>query len=458
MGTASPNPLSRPCRVRRSRTLFFLFGALSLGLPAAATAAPLPVERYVRVLPAAEREIGAFYQARGGEPLWVVAGRLRPEAARVLDLVNGAEADGLDPIRYRPQELAGALAAASSGTPADLARAELLLSRAVALYARDLRRPGNTGMLYVDADLAPRAPSLRAVLDGLAAAPSLARGVEQTARLNPHYNVLRDAFAAELARGGLSAEQQDRVRASLERLRALPTDLGERYVLVDAASARLWMYQGDRAVGSMKVVIGRPGEQTPQLAAYIRNLTLNPYWNVPPDLVQRLIAPNVVEKGPAYLRTAGYEVLSDWDDEAGAREASGIDWKAVAKGEMELPVRQRPGPANSMGKMKFMFPNKLGVYLHDTPNRELFSEVDRRRSAGCVRLQDAPRLARWLFGREVKGSGAPEEAVPLEQKVPVYITYLTAMPERGRIVFHDDHYGRDRQLLASLGGPTLASR
>jgi len=459
MGLVSSRLGARPLKgPRRKIVASLVLGALALGLPAvpAAAAEPLPVTRYARALPGAEREIAAFYSARADRPLWIADGRVRPEAMRVIELIEQAAIDGLDPMTYRPRELQVAIAAAAGGSPADLARAELLLSRALALYARDLRRPTHGGMVYVDAELAPRPASLRAALDQLAAAPSLDAGIAAATRVNPLYQRLRDAYAAQ--RGRLSADQEQRVRASLERLRALPADLGRRFVLVDAASARLWMYEGDRPVDSMKVVIGRPGEPTPQMAAYFRHLTLNPYWNVPPDLVQRLIAPNVLKQGPQYLRTAGYQVMSDWSEGAAPGDAAAVDWKAVADGSVELPLRQLPGPRNSMGSMKFMFPNQLGVYLHDTPNRELFAEADRRRSAGCVRLEDAARLARWLFGRPVSAaSGDPEQIVHLEERVPVFITYLTAMPERGRIAFHNDHYDRDRPLLARLGGGSFAS-
>jgi len=459
MGTVSPLAGARPMTAPRRRIVAsFVLGALALGLPAvpAVAAEPLPVAQYARSLPGAEREIAAFYSARSNRPLWVAGGRLRPEAQRVLKLIEQASADGLDPMSYRPRELQAAIVAAEGGRPADLAKAELLLSRALALYARDLRRATHGGMVYIDAELAPRPASLRAVLDQLAAAPSLNAGIAAATRVNPLYQRLRGAYAAE--RGRLSADQEQRVRASLERLRALPADLGRRFVLVDAASARLWMYEGGRPVDSMKVVIGRPGEPTPQMAAYFRHLTLNPYWNVPPDLVQRLIAPNVLKQGPKYLRSAGYQVMSDWEEGAAPGDPAKVDWKAVADGSVQLPLRQLPGPRNSMGSMKFMFPNQLGVYLHDTPNRELFAEADRRRSAGCVRLEDAARLARWLFGRPVSGrSDDPEQVVPLEEKVPVYITYLTAMPEHSRIAFHNDHYGRDRPLLARLGGGSFAS-
>jgi murein L,D-transpeptidase YcbB/YkuD len=113
---------------------------------------------------------------------------------------------------------------------------------------------------------------------------------------------------------------------------------------------------------------------------------------------------------------------------------------------VKVNLRQRPGPANSMGKMKFMFPNTAGIWLHDTPEKEKIDEAARLQSNGCVRLEDAPRFARWLFnGRPPSPKGArPEQKVDLPQLVPVYITYLTAVPSGSSIVYFDDFYGKDR--------------
>lgn len=240
-------------------------------------------------------------------------------------------------------------------------------------------------------------------------------------------------------------------RANLERARALPVDLGRRFVLVDAASARLWMYDAGKVTDSMRVIVGRTSEQTPLMAAFVRFAALNPYWNVPPDLVQRRIAPEVLSQGVAYLRKAKYQVLSDWSEEATVVDPASIDWAAVAAGRIKLPVRQDPGAQNPMGNVKFMFPNERGIYLHDTPNKALFEQSDRRQSSGCVRLEDASRLARWMFQRDVAPkSAAPEQHVKVPEPIPVYITYLTVAPDRDQLAFHNDVYGRDGQLIAQL--------
>jgi murein L,D-transpeptidase YcbB/YkuD len=213
------------------------------------------------------------------------------------------------------------------------------------------------------------------------------------------------------------------------------------------------LYEDGEPIDSMKAVVGKISSQTPMLAAAIGGVELNPYWNVPPDLVPRLIASRVLEDGPGYLRKAGYEVLSDWGPDAQPIAPDAIDWQAVSRGKELLRVRQLPGPTNSMGGIKFLMNNPYGIFLHDTPNRELFAERDRWMSNGCVRVEDAPRLARWLFGTTPQGrSGDAGEVVGLDQPMPVFITYLTAAPAGDGVAFRTDPYGRDGQAMAALFG------
>jgi len=230
--------------------------------------------------------------------------------------------------------------------------------------------------------------------------------------------------------------------------------------MVNAAEQRLYMYDDRKPVDSMVVVVGKPKYPTPLMAAFIRFAALNPYWYVPPDLASERIAPNVVKRGQKYLDELGYEVMSDWTKSAAIVDPKTVDWKGVAAGKVEVMMRQKPGPHNSMGRVKFMFPNDQGVYLHDNPERELFTEASRLYSGGCVRLEDAWRLGRWLFGRDLTWEGAgTEEPVALTPPVPVYITYLTAMPTGSSIAFFDDVYGRDKARLAALqsAGGAVAS-
>lgn len=197
-----------------------------------------------------------------------------------------------------------------------------------------------------------------------------------------------------------------------------------RYVLVDAASARLYMIEDGRVQDSMKVIVGKPETPTPELKSIINYETLNPYWHVPSDLTQTLVAARVLQEGNAYLTARGYEVVSAFAPDARVLSPDSIDWKAVAAGEATVHIRQRPGPANSLGHFKFDLPNGDGIYLHDTPKKELFAQDERNLSHGCVRLEDAQRLARWLLGKDPPAASAPEEHILLPRPVPITISYL----------------------------------
>jgi murein L,D-transpeptidase YcbB/YkuD len=245
---------------------------------------------------------------------------------------------------------------------------------------------------------------------------------------------------------------------NLERAVALPAG-SLRYVDVNAAAQRLFMYENGELVDSMRVVVGKPKHATPMMNAFIRAAALNPYWNVPPDLAAERIAPHVVKRGVRYLTENRYELLSDWSDNATVIDPSTVDWKAVADGRVEVRIRQLPGPHNALGAMKFVFPNREGIFLHDTPERELLSEASRLYSGGCIRLEDAPRFARWLFGRDLHKQGdAPEQIVGIPTLVPLYITYLTAVPSGSSVAYYDDVYGRDAAQLAALGAGKSATR
>jgi murein L,D-transpeptidase YcbB/YkuD len=334
-------------------------------------------------------------------------------------------------------------------------RADMLLSQALVSYVRDLRRTGDIGIIYVDRELRPGPPSPRAILEAAARAPSLAEHVAGMGWMHPAYGQLRRALALRNYAGD---SERRTLLLNLERARELPAG-PQRYVLVNAAAQRLFMYENGEVVGSMRVVVGKPRNQTPMMAAFIRFAALNPYWNVPPDLAAERVAPNVVKDGLGYLRSHGYQLLSDWGDSPTVVDPSTVDWQAVADGRVEVRLRQLPGPGNSMGRMKFMFPNDQGIYLHDTPDKELLSEASRLFSGGCIRLEDAPRLGAWLFGRPLNPKGArAEQAVPLPRPVPVYITYLTAVPSGSSVAYFDDIYGRDAARSAQLrSSPNLAS-
>ena len=423
----------------------------AVAMPATASAsaaAPVPIAAPSR---AGGQSVADFYRGRNNYPLWLspTAG---DAAEQLVNLLSSASLDGLDPQKYQVDVLRQAIAAARSGKRKRVEEADQRLSAAFVAYVDDLRQAPDTGVTYVDPTLKPVPPTPLAALLTATIAPSLSNYVRSLGWMNPIYGQLREAL---VQRSYSTDEQRQLIALNLQRARALPAGK-QRYVLVNAAQQRLYMYENGKPVDSMVVVVGKPKWPTPMLTAYIRYAALNPYWYVPSDLAGEDVGQYVVKFGLKYLNDYGYEVVDDWTPNPTIIDPKTIDWKGVVDGKVEVLIRQKPGPKNFMGRMKFMFPNKFGVYLHDNPRRELFLKSTRYFSGGCVRLEDAARLGRWLFGRDLDWQSAgTEEAVPLALPVPVYITYLTAMPDGASIAYYDDVYGRDTPRLAGAGSASV---
>jgi murein L,D-transpeptidase YcbB/YkuD len=394
--------------------------------------------------PATEQAVNAFYASRSGAPLWLKAGADSSAARELISALERASLDGMAGGPAVAAEAQALLARAQSGDPAALAAADRLLTTAWVQYVEALQTPPH-GITYADQWVAPRRDPPATILAKTAAAASLPAYVRTVSAVNPLYTQLRDAaWTAMQSSGG---QLDPRVLASLERARDIPPQ--GRYVMIDTAGARLYMIENGQIADSMKVVVGKadPSTQTPLIASTIYYATLNPYWHVSAEMVRSLIAHNVLTQGLGYLRSHGYQVLDP--DSGESLDATKVNWRGVAAGNEMVQVRQLPGPLNSMGRIKIPFPNGSDIYLHDTPNKDVFAQDDRTLSHGCIRLQDAERLGRWLMQRDpTAASRDPEQNVLLPAPVPIYVTYLTAQVNDGELVFLDDIYGRDTQVAA----------
>ena len=197
--------------------------------------------------------------------------------------------------------------------------------------------------------------------------------------LGPADGIAGKATIASLNRG--SPYYARRIAINMERAYRLPPmRTFDRYVVVDSGAAEAYLFDRDRVVDGMRVVVGTPKTKTPMMAVLMRNAKANPYWNVPPELVRSLTAKRVDEQGLSYFKDFHYEVLSDWSAQrARSIDPKTVNWKAIASGKSKptVRVRQLPGPWNSMRNMKFEMPNDFGIYLHDTPHPELFAKNDR---------------------------------------------------------------------------------
>jgi murein L,D-transpeptidase YcbB/YkuD len=428
-----------------SRLLVGAAGAALLGLsvPISAATSPELPGAAIQVSPSAAQAVSDFYARRGGDPLWLRGGADSSAARELIGVLARAQLDGFDSGPAIASQAQALIARAQTGDRSALNAADRLLSAAWVSYVQTLERPPQ-GMIFADSWAAPRRESALQILNTAANASSLPSHVRSVSEVNPLYAQLRDAAWAQMQSNGGSLDP--RVLISLDRAREMPFQ--HKYIMVDTASARLYMIEDGRIAGSMKVAVGKPGAktQTPMLASTIYYATLNPYWHVGPELVQSLIAKNVLEQGLGYLSRQGYQVMPADPNDDRLLNPADVDWHAVADGTFQVRVRELPGPANSMGRVKFGFPNSYDIYLHDTPMKELFAQDDRTISHGCIRLEDAERLADWMLGRDPEtASSAPEQNVQLPTPVPIYITYLTAQAQDGQLTFVDDIYGRDEQ-------------
>jgi L,D-transpeptidase YcbB len=240
------------------------------------------------------------------------------------------------------------------------------------------------------------------------------------------------------------------IMLNLDQWRWLPSDLGERYILVNVAGFEMELVERDSVLIAMNVVVGQEGWETPIFTDTLESIVVNPYWNVPATIESDEVLP-AVRRDPGYLARNDMEVV------AGNRvvDAASVDWSSVSDNN-SYRFRQRPGSKNALGHVKFLFPNQHDVYLHDTPADALFARTGRAFSHGCIRLEKPLELARILLDRVTDRSASDletlmarsgEQWVRVTEPLPVYILYFTAWAGRdGTMRFHPDVYERDERL------------
>lgn len=398
-------------------------------VPQPAAAQPLPI-------PA---DVSAAYDTYHIQPFWLRTGADSPAAAQLVAILQRAPFDGF----AEGPELAAQVQATITQVrenPAAVPSAEKILSTAWVRYVQALKHP-TAGMIYAYPTLKPQGAADQILLTA-AAAPSLSSYLAAASDLNPVYRQLRDAAWTE-AQASNNFTPDPRLLANLDRARSIPAR--GRFVLVDSGNQKLTMFENGQPVDSMKIIVGTDELPTPLISSVLYYVAYNPYWHAPDHLVRKTIAPTVLRQGMKYLKSHGYHVIDEWSATAKEIDPKTVDWKGAAAGTTHLLVRQDPGPLNSMGSLKFPFANPEGIYMHDTPGKDLFAKNVRNLSNGCVRLEDARRFGRWLLGHDPEAPGRdPETQVQLPQPVPVILTYLTAQVRDGKLTYLDDFYGWDK--------------
>ena len=243
---------------------------------------------------------------------------------------------------------------------------------------------------------------------------------------------------------------------NLERLRWLPDTLGKKYILINIPDFKLKLFNNDEEILEMKIIVGKTSHSTPVFSDKVEYVTFSPYWNVPQSIAQNELLPKI-KKNERFLFRNRFEVIDSWDTNAIFINPRDIDWEVFDKDYFPYKLRQKPGPWNALGKVKFMFPNDYDIYIHDTPEKHLFLKQQRDFSSGCIRVEKPFELAKFLLpelsAEEIltKMDGFEEENITLKNPVPVHIVYLTVLVDnKGRAIFREDLYGMEEKLNTAL--------
>lgn len=402
-----------------------------------------------------------FYTRRLYWPAWSNDAGLLAQIDSLLKALHEAETEGLQSRDYHLTRLGSLLtelrqqsqmAPLSAVALADL---DLLLTDALLTYGSHLlygrygrAAPRTAGMMF---DTSQEKIDLVDVLQQGLEANRLAEALHSLLPRHPDYTKLRQALARYRQTPG--AESQVRqISRNMERWRWLPQDLGQRYILVDVPAYTLDVMEQHQSVLTMRVVVGKPSWPTPVLSATMSYVVLSPDWRVPPNIAARELVP-ILRANPGYLAQHNMRLSS------GSRtvDPRSIDWSQVSTKNFPYSLRQEPGPKNPLGTIKFIFPNRFQVYLHDTPSRALFVKPERAFSHGCIRVEKPTDLAeyvlRGVLSREriVAGLGKrTSRTVPLAEPLPTYLVYRTVLvKDDGTLQFRPDIYGYDARQEGS---------
>jgi murein L,D-transpeptidase YcbB/YkuD len=416
-----------------------------------------------RIDRAPEREaMAAFYAARNYAPLWIADGQLDARAKSVIAQLANAAADGLDPADYQVPAFGAATGAEA------LADADITLSYSALTFARHLATgriaPSRvlTEVDYGDHMPAP-ADILRKITEAADAGAALENfnpphrgfqalkaklaalraGSAQSTQVIPNEPPGKTARAQKISAVTVPARGQEieRVLANMERWRWLPHDLGGTYVMVNVPDFTLKVVHDHHEQWHTKIVAGKPQTPTPLLTASMDNVLVNPSWHVPQSIIKNELMPRY-GRDPNIFARMGLEVKH--------RSDGGID------------VTQPPGAGNALGRIKFNFPNKFSVYLHDTPDKRLFANDQRAYSHGCMRVENPTKFGEVLLHLAMNGPtpdaqqlsalfGREERSFKLTDRPMVHLTYQTAfVDDSGKLQLREDIYGFDDRIQTIL--------
>ncbi len=431
------------------------------------------------------KQIAAFYEQNDYDPTFVMDHLGNNDLKAFSACLQKAGEHGLDPKIFNAQAYAGLLNKFYDKTAIkttdeayhDMAELEVMTANILINYSNALQfgliSPRRIYARYFTHTLRPDSNSINQVLN----VKHIKTYLDSIQPRNPQYVALQKALAAGTPAPGMTKEETDRIiKVNLERLRWKNKPSGAKYVIVNIPDFRLDVMENGKSSLNMKVCVGegrnkdyannlveyddsdktdRPfSRETPQLNSLIYEAQVNPVWNIPQSIVNKELIKHA-EDDPYYLDNNNIEVYQNGKK---LEDTETIKWESEDLDKYDF--KQKPGADNSLGKVKFLFPNKSSVYLHDTPAQAAFSKSMRAVSHGCVRLEKPLDLAHSLFGdgekyemiKQFMSEDNPKPTdVALPKKVPVYITYITCWAdETGTLQYRPDVYGLDIVLFAHL--------
>lgn len=254
-------------------------------------------------------------------------------------------------------------------------------------------------------------------------------------------------------------ERIRQIEMNLERWRWLSHDFGQKHILVNIADYSLTAITGSDPVLNMRVVVGQAYRRTPVFSERLRYIVINPDWNIPEKIAIEDKLP-IIKKNPEYLVRQNIHVYSGWDENAPEINPYTINWSRMNAEYFPYRLKQRPGAQNALGRIKFMFPNRFSVYLHDTPQRNLFNRTSRGFSSGCIRIEKPVDLAVYVLGSNPDWTAekiiktidsGKTMSIPIQEKIMVHLLYWTAWVDtEGTVNFREDIYDRDRPLWEAI--------
>jgi murein L,D-transpeptidase YcbB/YkuD len=400
-------------------------------------------------------DVQRFYELRDGRPAWINRRGPSSAASDALAAIERASGHGL-PDAYRRADLEATRDAIAEfdGTDdalaAQLAAFEVGITSSLLEVGRDVAI-GRTRPPVATWESRSDDPTLDLAAGLSSAGRRLEVWLDGQAPRHPQYRALQTALSA-LRPTADDADVSERMRLislNMERWRWMPAELGPNHVLVNVPRFEVAVYEDGRPALSMPVVVGARATRTPIFSGRLETVVFSPYWNIPESIAVGETSVTASEDLD-YLRRNGIEVL-----DAATRlpiDPESVDWED-REAVRRLALRQRPGAANALGHVKFLFPNPHNVYMHDTPADALFERDIRALSHGCIRLQDPAAMARYLLRDAAEWSderidramrSGEEQHVRLETPLPVHVAYLTAwVNEQGVLELFRDVYGYD---------------